>query len=94
MLLQIICQVFGAVARDNRFTTDSRSDNLSRLITDSRSDITPIDDYFPDEYLFFVSTMPWFANIVNFFCFRTFASSLEYPRQNKVLEQSEELLLG
>jgi len=26
----------------------------------------PFDDYFPDESLLFVSTMPWFANIVNF----------------------------
>jgi hypothetical protein len=39
---------------------------LSRLTTDLRSDITPIDDYFPDESLFSVSTMSWFANIVNF----------------------------
>jgi hypothetical protein len=37
----------------------------SRL-TYSRSDITPIDDYFPDESLLSVSTMPWFSNIVNF----------------------------
>jgi hypothetical protein len=39
---------------------------LSRLTIDLRSDITPIDDYFPDESLLFISTMPWFANIVNF----------------------------
>ena len=36
------------------------------MTTDSRSDITPIDDYFPDESLFYISTIPWFANIVNF----------------------------
>jgi hypothetical protein len=36
------------------------------LTIDSISDITPIDDYFPDESLFSASTMPWFANIVNF----------------------------
>ena len=40
--------------------------HLSRLTTDSRSDITPIDDYFLDESLLSISTMPWFANIVNF----------------------------
>ena len=37
------------------------------MITNSRSNITPIDDYFPDESLLSVSIMPWFANIVNFF---------------------------
>ena len=36
------------------------------MTTDSRFDITPIDDYFPDESLFSVSTMSWFANIINF----------------------------
>jgi hypothetical protein len=36
------------------------------MTTNSRSDITPIDDYFPDESLLSVSIMPWFANIVNF----------------------------
>jgi hypothetical protein len=39
---------------------------LSRITTNSRFDITSIDNYFPDESLFSVSTIPWFANIVNF----------------------------
>jgi len=41
-------------------------DHLSRLTIDSTSDITPIKYYFPDESLFSISIMPWFANIVNF----------------------------
>jgi len=45
---------------------DSFDDWIIHLTTDSRSGITPIDDYFPDESLFSISTMPWFANIVNF----------------------------
>jgi hypothetical protein len=36
------------------------------LTIDSTSDIIQINDYFPDEYLLSVATMPWFANIVNF----------------------------
>jgi len=39
---------------------------LSRLTIDSTSDITPIDDYFPDESLLSLSPMPWFANHINF----------------------------
>ena len=53
--------ICGAISTENVV-----ADHLSRLTTDSRSDITPIDDYFPDESLFSVSTMPWYANIVNF----------------------------
>jgi hypothetical protein len=41
--------------------------HLSRMTTNSRFDITSIDNYFHDESLLSVSTMPWFANIVNFF---------------------------
>jgi hypothetical protein len=36
------------------------------LTTDSTSDITPIDDYFPDESLLSLSSMPWFAKNINF----------------------------
>jgi len=42
------------------------TDHLSRLTTDSTSDITPIDDYFPDESLLSLSSMPWFAKNINF----------------------------
>jgi len=39
---------------------------LLRVTTDSTSDITPIDDYFPDESLLSLSSMPWFAKNINF----------------------------
>jgi len=41
-------------------------DLLSRVTTDSTSDITPIDDYFPDESLLSLTSMPWFAKNINF----------------------------
>ena len=90
----LLLQEFDITIKDKKGTENVVADHLSRLTTDSRSDITPIDDYFPDESLFSVSTMPWYANIVNFLVFRTIAGSLEYPRQKKVLEWSKELLLG
>jgi len=84
----LLLQEFDITIKDKKGTENIVADHLSRLTTYSRSDITPIDDYFYDESLLSVSTMPWFS------CFRIFASSLEYPRQKKVLERSEELLLG
>jgi len=57
---------FDITIKDKKGTENVVADHLSRSTTDSRSDITPIDDYFPDESLFSVSTMPWYANIVNF----------------------------
>jgi len=36
------------------------------LTIDSTFDITPINDYFHDESLLSISTMSWFADIINF----------------------------
>ena len=42
------------------------ADPLSRVTIDLTSDITPIDDCFPDESLLSLSSMPWFAKNINF----------------------------
>lgn len=42
------------------------TDHLSRFVFDDSSEPTPINDSFPDEQLFSLSELPWFANIVNF----------------------------
>jgi hypothetical protein len=44
--------------KDEKGTKNVVADHLSRLTTNSRSDITPINDYFPDESLLCISTMP------------------------------------
>ena len=41
-------------------------DHLSILTNDSSINTTPINDSFPDEFLFSVDLIPWYANIVNF----------------------------
>jgi hypothetical protein len=51
---------------DEKGTENVVADHLSRLTTDSTSDITPIDDYFPEESLLSLSLMPWFAKNINF----------------------------
>jgi hypothetical protein len=62
----LLLQEFDITIKDKKGIENVVAYHLSRLITNSRSDITLINDYFPDESLFSVSTMPWFANIVNF----------------------------
>ena len=51
---------------EKKGTDNVVADHLSKLTIDSTSDITPIDDYFPDESLLSLSPMPWFANFINF----------------------------
>ena len=43
---------------------------VDQLTIDSTSDITPIDDYFPDESLLSLSSMPWFVKNINFLASR------------------------
>ena len=43
------------------------ADHLSRLTSEFYTIITPINDSFPNEFLFSVTSMPWQVNIVNFF---------------------------
>jgi len=51
---------------DEKDTKNVDADLLSRVTTDSTSNITPIDDYFPNESLLSLSSMPWFAKNINF----------------------------
>ena len=51
---------------DKKGTENVDMDHLSRLTIDSTSDITPIDDYFPEKSLLSHSSMPWFAKNINF----------------------------
>ena len=43
------------------------ADLFSRVTIDSTSDIAQINDYFPDESLLSLSSMPWLAKNINFF---------------------------
>jgi hypothetical protein len=51
---------------DEKKTKNIDADLLSRVTTDSTSDITLINNYFPDESLLSLSSMPWFAKNINF----------------------------
>jgi len=62
----LLLQVFDITIKDKKDTENVIADHLSRLTTNLKFDITPIDDYFPNESLLFIFTLPWFANIVNF----------------------------
>jgi hypothetical protein len=62
----LLLQEFDITIKDKKRIKNIVADHLSRSTIDSTSDITQINDYFSDESLLSISTMPWFANIVNF----------------------------
>jgi hypothetical protein len=55
--------------KDKKGTNNVVADHLSKLTIDSISDITPINNYFPNKSLLSFSPMLWFANFVNFLAF-------------------------
>ena len=64
--MDLLLQEFDIVIKDKKGTENVVADHLSRLVTGSSCERTPINVNFPDEHLFLVTTTPWFANIVNF----------------------------
>jgi len=62
----LLLQEFIITIKDKKGAENVVADHLSRLTPDSSTEITPINDSFPDEFLFSTVTMPWYANIVNF----------------------------
>ena len=62
----LLLQRFDITIKNKKDTKNIVADHMSRLTIDSTSDITSINDYFPNESLLFIVTMSWFANIINF----------------------------
>lgn len=62
----MLLQEFNLTIKDKKGAENVVADHLSRLTSEFCNDITPINDSFPDEFLFSVTSMPWYANIVNF----------------------------
>eukprot|EP00253_Pinus_taeda_P033395 PITA_33395 len=69
------------ISKENVFV-----DFLSWIKTD---DNTPVDDSFPDEYLFAVSAhSPWYADIVNYLVAGKLPSHLSHREKRKIIQQS------
>ena len=62
----LLLQEFDITIKDKKGTENVVADHLSRIVTETYCEKTPINDNFPDEQLFSVTITPWFANIVNF----------------------------
>ncbi|XP_063938052.1 uncharacterized protein LOC135147928 [Daucus carota subsp. sativus] len=56
---------FDLEIRDKKGCENVVADHLSRLVVESTNDL-PLSESFPDEHLLSISTLPWFADIVNY----------------------------
>jgi len=72
---------------DEKGTENVDADLLSRVTTDSTFDITPINDYFPNESLLSLSSMPWFAKNINFLASRYLPAHWSTEDKGKFLNE-------
>ena len=62
----LLLQEFDLTIKDKKGAENVVAHHLSKLTSEFCTDITPINDSFPDEFLSSITSMPWYANIVNF----------------------------
>ncbi|KAK9922021.1 hypothetical protein M0R45_030503 [Rubus argutus] len=62
----LLLQEFDITIKDKKGVENVVADHLSRLVFDENPHLQPINDSLPDEQLFVVTELPWFANIVNY----------------------------
>ena len=62
----LLLQEFNLEIRDKKGSENVVADHLSRLVIKEDSTLVEINETFPDEHILVVSTLPWFANIINY----------------------------
>ncbi|XP_028051736.1 uncharacterized protein LOC114256317 [Camellia sinensis] len=62
----LLLQEFNITIKDKKEVENVVTDHLSRLMFDDSIETMPLKDTFPDEQLFIIIDMPWYADIVNY----------------------------
>eukprot|EP00253_Pinus_taeda_P020212 PITA_20212 len=82
----LLLQEFDITIVDRPGKENVVADFLSRLKINEN---IPVDDSFPDEYLFAVSAhSPWYADIANYLVARKLPSHLSHREKRKIIQQS------
>ncbi|KAJ9551268.1 hypothetical protein OSB04_015313 [Centaurea solstitialis] len=84
----LLLQEFDLEIRDKSGAQNLVADHLSRIVSNEES--LPLDDKFPDEHLFEVkTTVPWYADIVNYLVTGTTPKELPRSKRDKIKSDSK-----
>ncbi|KAJ9568340.1 hypothetical protein OSB04_004306 [Centaurea solstitialis] len=84
----LLLQEFDLEIRDKSGAQNLVADHLSRIV--SNEEPLPLDDKFPDEHLFEVkTTVPWYADIVNYLVTGTTPKELSRSKRDKIKSDSK-----
>ena len=83
--MDFLLQEFDLTIKDKKGVENVVADHLSRLEFNDSADGLPIHDDFPDEHLFAVIQVPWYAHIVNYLVSGEFPSNWSAQDKRKFL---------
>ena len=86
----LLLQEFDLELRDKKGTENQVADHLSRIVqeSDRGEEIQPIKEEFPDEQLFAIQALPWFADIANYKAARVLPEGLNWNQKKKFLHDA------
>ena len=83
----LLLQEFDISIMDRLGKTNVVAEFLSRIINNEEP--RPVDDDFPDEHLFSISTnVPWFANVANYLVAGKLPGHMTSKEKKRILQQS------
>ena len=83
----LLLQEFDLEIKDKKGVENVVADHLSRLIFSDSLETMPINDIFPDEQLFGISHLPWFADIVNYLATGRIPNHWTKQDRNKIFNE-------
>uniref|UniRef100_A0A2N9FCS6 RNA-directed DNA polymerase n=1 Tax=Fagus sylvatica TaxID=28930 RepID=A0A2N9FCS6_FAGSY len=89
----LLLQEFNLIIKDKKGVENVVADHLSRLIFEDNMEHLPINDEFPDEHLFSLSNLPWYAYIVNYLAVGEIPKDWSTQDKRKFLVESGETAL-
>ena len=85
----LLLQEFDLEIRDKKGTENQVADHLSRLEGGAHiKDQTHINEFFPDEQLFAIKKVPWYADFVNYLVANCFPPDLNFQQKKKFLRDA------
>ena len=90
----LLLQEFDLEIRDKKGSENLVADHLSRLELEEEAEMQPINEEFPDERLYAVQTtsIPWYADIVNFLASNIVPSDFSYQQKKKFFSEVKHYL--
>jgi hypothetical protein len=88
----LLLQEYNLEIRDKPGKKNVVADHLSRIVAEQETDSLPIQDTFPDESILNITTLPWYANLVNYLVSKQVPPEWGPKRTEKLISDAKKYL--